>query len=66
MKGYRTILVMVVAAIPPVVDLMLPILQLPQWQTVIPDQWWAIYSLAISILGVFMRKITTGPVGSRV
>jgi hypothetical protein len=63
LKGYRTLAAMTLAAIPPVLDMLLPVLLLPEWEGVMPASWWAPYTLLVSILGIVLRAVTTTPVG---
>jgi len=65
LKGLRTILVMAIAGIPAALDILMPILLLPEWRGVIPSEYLPHYTLAVAILGVVMRTITTTPVGRK-
>lgn len=65
LKGYRTAIAMFTAALPPFLDALLPVLLLPEWADVIPGDWWGVYSIAVSILGLYLRSITTTPMGQK-
>jgi len=65
MKGYRTVFIMGLAAVPPLMEVLLPILQLPQWRGVIPQEWWSLYTLLVAIVAIVMRSVTTTPLGRK-
>jgi hypothetical protein len=65
LKGYRTVAFMGAAAFLPALDALLPILMLPEWADVIPSEWWPYYSIAVGILGIVLRAVTTTPLGQR-
>lgn len=59
MKGYRTILVNVLAAL-------IPFLALAEWRDVIPDQYWPFYALGLAMANMLLRTITDTPIGRKV
>lgn len=63
LKGLRTMLVMVLAAIPPMLEALVQIALLPEWGGLIPDEWWPFYAIAVAIAGVVLRTITDTPFG---
>ena len=65
MEGYRTVLVMGAAAILPAVELALTVLQMQEIADIIPDDYWPYYSVLVGLLGVYLRLITTTPVGKK-
>lgn len=58
MKGYRTMILSLLTAI-------LPVLQLTEWQGVLPANIWPWYCLGLSILMALMRALTSSRVGSK-
>ena len=58
LKGWRTWIVNLLAII-------LPILELTELQHVLPDGWMPWYALSLALLNMYMRKITTSPLGKR-
>lgn len=56
MKGYRTIIANVLLGI-------LPVIELTEVRDVLPPDWLPWYSLAVVVLNLWLRSITTGPVG---
>lgn len=65
MKGYRTLLAMLASAVPPILDVAVPILVMPEWQDIIPNEWWPFYSIGVAALGGLLRLVTTTPVGRK-
>lgn len=62
-KGYRTIIFNVLAGIPLLAESLLPILSLPELAALIPDAWLPYYGLFVAMGNVWLRSITTTPVG---
>ena len=56
LKGWRTWIVNILASLAPV-------LYLTEWRDVIPTEYWPYYALALAIINIYMRSITTTPVG---
>ncbi|MEM8713533.1 MAG: hypothetical protein AAGG01_21525 [Planctomycetota bacterium] len=56
LKGYRTMILNALASV-------LPVLELTEWYAVLPDGWVPYYVLALALLNMWMRSITTTPVG---
>jgi uncharacterized integral membrane protein len=56
LKGFRTLLVNFLMAV-------VPVLQLTELADVMPDEWLSYYALAVVLLNMFLRYITTTPVG---
>jgi len=56
LKGWRTWIVNAIASL-------VPVLYLTEWRDVIPSDYWPYYALALAIINVYMRSITTTPVG---
>lgn len=65
MKGYRTLIFFGVALTPPLLNLILQVLELSQWRQLIPADYWALYSLLVSAFGIWLRYITDTPVGGK-
>lgn len=57
-KGYRTIIINALASI-------LPILELTEVMNVMPPDWQPWYALGLVLLNLFLRAITTTPVGRK-
>lgn len=56
MKGYRTIAVNLLSTI-------VPIMALTEWRDVLPKDWVPYYALGLAVANVWLRSITTTPVG---
>lgn len=56
MKGWRTIAFNVLAAI-------VPVLELTELKAVIPAEWLPWYMLGVVLANMFLRYLTTTPVG---
>jgi len=56
LKGWRTWIVNILASL-------VPVLYLTEWRDVIPTEYWPYYALALAVLNIYMRSITTTPVG---
>lgn len=61
MKGYRTILANIVLAAPLVAELFVD----PHFGAVLPDGWQKWYGLAVVVANMYLRTITTTPLGKR-
>lgn len=58
MKGWRTVVFNVLAAV-------LPILELTELRDVLPPDWLPWYALAVAIGNIWLRSITTTPMGQK-
>ena len=58
LKGYRTVLVNVLAA-------SIPIMELAEWRDVMPDHWLPWYALGMALANVMLRYATTTPIGRK-
>lgn len=58
MKGWRTVVFNVLAAV-------LPVLELTELRDVLPPDWLPWYALAVAIGNVWLRSITTTPMGQK-
>jgi uncharacterized integral membrane protein len=56
LKGFRTLLVNFLMAV-------VPVLQLTELADVMPDEWLSYYALAVVLLNMLLRHITTTPIG---
>jgi hypothetical protein len=56
LKGYKTILFNLLAAL-------VPLLELTEMREVIPDNYLPIYMLAVAMGNLYLRTVTTTPVG---
>jgi hypothetical protein len=63
LKGFRTLLVNLVMTFPLIVDVVLAVLVDPQFGSVIPPEWYPLYTLAVITVNAYMRTITNTPVG---
>lgn len=69
LKGYRTLILNALAgtlagielALPQIVDL----LGLPELRGLLPEGWLPGYALALAILNIWLRVVTTTPVGRK-
>jgi hypothetical protein len=57
-KGYRTILVNTLLTI-------MPILEMTELLSVLPDGWQNWYAIAMAVINLWLRSITTTPVGKK-
>ena len=62
-KGWRTYIINVLAAAPIVFDMIILILNTPEFQAIIPIQYVTYYALGIIVINLIMRTITTTPPG---
>lgn len=69
LKGYRTVIVNVIALVPPTIDAVLPIVAeiagLAEVQALIPADKLPMYALGLAVANIYLRSITTTPVGKR-
>lgn len=56
LKGWRTMIVNAALSV-------LPVLQLTEVAQVMPDDWLGWYALIMALINMYMRKITTTPMG---
>lgn len=62
LKGSRTILFNVAAAVPMAADLAVQVLQYPGVSDIVPVSCYPYYALTVAALNVILRVKTTGPV----
>ena len=62
-KGYRTVAINVAMAVPVILDVSWAVVQTVEFGTVIPPAWIPYYSLMIVAGNIFLRQITTTPIG---
>lgn len=58
LKGWKTILLNIVLSI-------LPILNLTEFREILPDSYLPWYALLVAVLNVWVRTLTTTPVGQK-
>jgi len=58
LKGYKTLLFNILAAI-------IPILELTELRYIIPEEYMPVYMLVVAIGNVYLRTVTTTPMGKR-
>lgn len=58
LKGYRTVLVNVLLTI-------MPVLEMSEILEVMPDGWQNWYAIAMAVINLWLRSITTTPMGKR-
>jgi hypothetical protein len=58
LKGYRTILVNTLLTV-------MPILEMTELLSVLPDGWQNWYAIAMAVINLWLRSITTTPVGKK-
>jgi len=69
LKGYRTVIVNVLAGAVAAVELALPVamemIGMPEWRGLLPEGWLPYYALGLSLLNLWLRCITTTRVGRK-
>jgi hypothetical protein len=63
LKGFRTLLVNLLMTFPLIVDVLLAVVLDPQFGSVIPPEWYPLYTFAVIAVNAYMRTITNTPVG---
>ena len=58
LKGYKTVIFNVLAAV-------VPIMELTELSTVVPDHYLPFYMLVIAMGNMYLRTVTTTPVGKQ-
>lgn len=58
LKGYKTIIFNMLAAV-------VPLMELTELKAVIPDNYLPFYVLAIALGNLYLRSVTTTPVGKQ-
>jgi hypothetical protein len=58
LKGYRTVLVNTLLTI-------MPILEMTELLSVLPDGWQNWYAIAMAVINLWLRSITTTPLGKK-
>jgi hypothetical protein len=58
LKGYRTILVNVLMTI-------MPVLEMSEILEIMPEGWQNWYAIAMAVINLWLRSITTTPVGKK-
>jgi hypothetical protein len=58
LKGYRTILVNTLLTV-------MPILEMTELLSVLPDGWQNWYAIAMAVINLWLRSITTTPMGKK-
>ena len=58
MKGWRTIAFNILSTI-------IPIISLSEWNDVFPAEWLPYWLLVVAVANVYLRTITTTPIGRR-
>lgn len=61
LKGYRTIAFNVIALLPPILDA----LSMVDVHGLLGDKGYAVYSVIVLIANIYLRSITTTPVGQK-
>ena len=69
LKGYRTIIfnagAALVAAIMAALPIIVQVLSMPELAAIIPRAWMPYFGLAVALGNIWLRAITTTPVGRR-
>jgi hypothetical protein len=67
LKGYRTLIFNTIAGTLAALEVALPhlvdVLGLPELRGILPQGWLPYYALALCILNIWLRAITTTPMG---
>jgi len=58
MKGWRTVAFNLLTMV-------VPIMELTEWQTLLPEDWLPYWLLFVGVANVWLRAITTTPMGRR-
>lgn len=69
LKGYRTLILNTIAGALAALELALPhvleVLGMPELRGILPEGWLPYYALALALLNIWLRTITTTPVGRK-
>ena len=65
LKGYRTILVNSVLGLPIAWDIVWLVIDTPEFEALIPEEWVLHYSFVIVVVNAWLRRHTSTPVGRR-
>lgn len=69
LKGYRTLILNAVAGAFAGVEVALPhlveVLEMPELRGLMPEGWLPYYGLALALMNIWLRTITTTPVGRK-
>lgn len=69
LKGWRTVIVNTIAGAVAAFEVALPhlvdVLGTPELRGILPDGWLPYYALALTLLNIWLRSITTTPIGRR-
>jgi len=64
-KGWRTIIINVLLSILPLIEVVGTLLNMPEMRGVIPPEYLPWYGLAVAIINMILRKLTTTPLGKK-
>jgi hypothetical protein len=65
LKGWRTWIVNGLMSLLPLVMVVVQFLELPEFANVLPAHWLPWYALAMAIVNMWLRAITTSPLGKK-
>ena len=65
LKGWKTIIVNTITGLPAALYVLYLQFETVDFTPVIPQKYAAYFVVGMSVLGIFLRLITTGPVGSK-
>lgn len=65
MKGYRTVIFNILAAIAPLLDVIVFLGAIPEFGQIIPTEYYPIYTLAVTLANKGLRMVTSTPVGHK-
>lgn len=65
LKGFRTILVNLVLLLPLLGEILIQIFIAPEFGKLVPSEYAVYYAMAVVVVNLFLRTITTGPVGTK-
>lgn len=63
LRGWRTVIINVLALLVMMLDLMVPILGMPEFLAILPDGWGPYFVLGLAIVNVLLRLDTRTGVG---
>ena len=64
-KGFRTIVANVVMALPIMADVAFAVIQTAEFGALVPHEWLPAYTIGIITVNMYLRRITTTPMGRK-
>jgi len=63
LKGWRTVLVNLLFAMLPLFEVVVQVANLTEFEALVPTQYLPYYALAVVLANMWLRRITTTPLG---